>query len=187
MKQTYSSNPSENTEAADKSLKVRDEKVEDVEMTEEQTRGQLLSYENDILSALINAANFREDTDEITQIDIERGGKKILTFHIHPLDEEEYNACREKNTRYVRNKNVGVKIPEKTNAARYRSCLIYEATIPEDREKIWDNKDAWKALNVLNGPDLISKVLKAGEKDAVCEKLDEISGYTATEIETIKN
>lgn len=179
MNQEYSSKPINEAETEDN--------VEDVEMTEEQTRNQLLGYEDDILGALMAAANFRENEDEIVPIEIERGGVKCLSFHIHPLDEEEYNECRERNTKYVRNKNVGVKIPEKTNSSRYRSCLIYEATIPEDRKKIWDNKEAWKRLNVLNGPDLISKVLKAGEKDAICEKLDEISGYNSMEIETIKN
>lgn len=160
---------------------------ETVELTEEQTKDALLSYENDILNGLIAAANFHEDESEIVPIKIERGGKTVLQFRIHPLDEGEYNACRERNTKYVRSRNMGVRMPEKTNSTRYRSCLIYEATVKEDREKIWDNKAAWRELNVLNGPDLISKVLKAGEKDAVCDKLDEISGYSATEVETIKN
>jgi len=70
---------------------------------------------------------------------------------------------------------------------RYRSALIYQATVDEDREKIWNNKDAWKELNVLNGIDLIEKTLLAGEKDAVLELVDKISGYTATTEEVAKN
>ena len=157
------------------------------DMAREQERTNLLAHEDDILSGLMEAADFANDEEEIVPIEIIRKGKTVFTFHIHPLTEEQYNACRKSNTKYVRNKNLGVKMAEETNSARYRSCLIYEATTAEDREKIWNNKAAWKKLTVLNGPDLISKVLKAGEKDAICEKLDEISGYGATELETIKN
>ena len=57
----------------------------------------------------------------------------------------------------------------------------------EDRAKIWDNKNAWKALNVLNGIDLIDRTLLAGEKDAVLELIDKISGYSVTAEETAKN
>ena len=69
----------------------------------------------------------------------------------------------------------------------YRNALIYEATIEEDREKIWDNKQAWKQLDVMSGAELIGRVLKAGEKDAVCDKIDEISGYSAMAEEVAKN
>ena len=87
----------------------------------------------------------------------------------------------------MRNKQLGIKFPENTDSVRYRSALIYQATIKEDREKIWDNKEAWKALNVLTGIDLIEKTLLAGEKDAVLELVDKISGYTSTTEEVVKN
>ncbi len=113
----------------------------------------------------------------------------LFTFRIRPLSEEEYNRCKEKNTKYVRNKQLGIKFPEDTNATRYRSQLIYEATVDEDRAKIWDNKEAWRAprINVTNGIDMIDKVLRAGEKDAVLNKIDEISGYSSTMEEVAKN
>ena len=44
----------------------------------------------------------------------------------------------------------------------------------EDRAKIWDNKQAWNKLNVFTGLDLIDAVLKAGEKDAIYDKIEEI-------------
>ena len=71
--------------------------------------------------------------------------------------------------------------------ARYRAQLIYEATVEEDRDKIWDNRDAWKNLNVLNGTDLVEVVLKSGEKDEILAKLDEISGYQPTMEDVAKN
>lgn len=179
MKNTYSANPE--TETIDTVSEI------DEKLTGEEQAEILLPYENDILAGLMAAANFCEDEEEIVTIDIERGRKRMFSFRIHPLSEDQYTRCREENTKYVRNKNIGVRVAEKTNAARFRSCLIYEATVEEDRKKLWQNKDAWHKLNVLNGPDLISRVLKAGEKDAICDKLDEISGYQSNQLETVKN
>ncbi len=162
-------------------------KVDEIELTEEENKGQLRTYENDILKGLLAAANYKTEEDSIQPVEIARNGVVLIKFHIRPLSEEEYQTCKEKNTKYVRNKQLGIKFPENTDSVRYRSALIYQATIDEDREKIWNNKDAWKALNVLNGIDLIDKTLLAGEKDAVLEIVDKISGYTATTEEVAKN
>jgi len=161
--------------------------IQDADLTEEEAKAQLRTYEGDILKGLLAAADFREDEDSVTPIEIARGGVVFFTFRVRPLSEEEYNHCKEKNTKYVRNKQLGIKFPEDTNATRYRSQLIYEATVEEDRAKVWDNKEAWRALNVLNGIDLIDKVLLAGEKDAVLNKIDDISGYSSTLEEVSKN
>ena len=67
------------------------------------------------------------------------------------------------------------------------TCTRDEATVEEDRDKIWDNRDAWKNLNVLNGTDLVEVVLKSGEKDEILAKLDEISGYQPTMEDVAKN
>lgn len=163
-----------------------DTNVEEVEMTDEENKAQLRIYENDILKGLLQAAAYKNDEESIKKIEVARNGVVLFSFHVRPLSEEEYQECREKNTKYVRNKQLGIKFPENTNSVRYRSELIYRATIDEDREKIWDNKDAWKALNVLSGVDLVDKILLAGEKDAILEIIDKISGYTTME-ETAKN
>jgi len=162
-------------------------KIEEIELTEEENKGQLRAYEDDILKGLLAAANFKTEEDNIQTIEIARNGVVLFKFRIRPLTEEEYRACKEKYTKYVRNKQLGIKFPEYTDAVRYRSALIYQATIEEDRAKIWDNKSAWKALNVINGVDLIDKTLLAGEKDAVLEIIDKISGYSVTTEETAKN
>lgn len=163
--------------------------IQDADLNEEEAKAQLRTYEVDILKGLLAAADFREDESSVTPIEIVRGEHVLFTFRIRPLSEEEYNRCKEKNTRYVRNKQLGIKFPEETNATRYRSSLIYEATIAEDRAKVWDNKDAWRApnINVTNGTDMIDKVLRAGEKDAILNKIDEISGYSSTLEEVAKN
>lgn len=162
-------------------------KIEEIELTEEENKGQLRTYENDILKGLLAAANYETEEENIHPIEIARNNVVLFTFRIRPLSEEEYQKCKDKNTKYVRNKQLGIKFPENTDSVRYRSALIYQATVKEDREKIWDNKEAWKALNVLTGIDLIEKTLLAGEKDAVLEKVDQISGYTATTEEVVKN
>ncbi len=162
-------------------------KIDEIELTEEENKGQLRAYENDILKGLLAAANFKTEEDNIHPVEIARNGVVLFTFRIRPLSEEEYQTCKEKNTKYVRNKQLGIRFPENTDSVRYRSALIYQATIDEDREKTWNNKEAWKALNVLNGIDLIDKILLAGEKDAILEIIDKISGYTVTTEELAKN
>lgn len=132
-------------------------------------------YESDILRGLLEAAE--DQVKETTPIEIRRSGKIYFSFRIHSLSEPDYNRCRERATTYSRKNKLSMKLPEDTNSSRFRSLLIYEATIPEDRAKLWDNKKAWEQLGVLNGPDLIDKVMKAGEKDAIIVRIDEISGY----------
>lgn len=94
---------------------------------------------------------------------------------------------QEKNTTYKRNKQLGTKVAESVEVASYRSDIIYMATVEEDRKKIWDNKAAWDRLGVATGRDLIDIVLMAGEKDAVLDKIEEISGFQPTVEETVKN
>lgn len=161
--------------------------VEEIETDEETAQNTLRNYENDILGGLLAAANYKNDEDEIVPIEIVRGGVVLLKFRIRPLSEDEYVKCRERHTKYVRNKQIGIKVPEDTDTNMYRNALIYQATVAEDREKLWDNKAAWKQLDVLSGKELIGVVLKPGEKDAVLNKLDEISGYSSALEEVAKN
>ena len=159
----------------------------EIEMTEEEKKETVRKYEDDILGGLLAAAGYETDEEDIATIEIKRGKAIVLTFRIHPLSEEKYLKCKKDNTNYKRNRQIGTKIAESVDAARYRSQLIYEATVDEDREKIWDNTAAWRKLNVLNGVDLVEVVLKAGEKDAVLEVLDRISGYQANLEDVAKN
>ncbi len=161
--------------------------VEEIEMGAEADKNLIRSYEDDILGGLLAAANFQNDEDEIVPIEIARNGVVLLKFRIRPLSEDEYSKCKNRYTKYVRNKQIGIKLPEDTDSVMYRNALIYQATVDEDRAKIWDNKEAWRKLDVINGVELIGKVLKAGEKDAVLEKIDEISGYSSVLEETAKN
>ena len=148
----------------------------------------LKEFEGDILNALLAAANYQKDEEEPYTVRVIRKGVILFTFRIRPLSEEDYGRCRKKNTKFVRNKRVGVTMPEEMNTVRYRSQLIYEATLPEDRAKLWDNRQMWEAVNVASGIDAIDKILKSGEKDKILEQLDAISGYDNSELEeTVKN
>jgi len=166
------------------------ENVEEMEFTEEETKNQLRLNEEDFIQGLIAAANFSED--ETQRIEIIREGKLYFAFHIRPLSSEEYDKCRKKHTKYVRNKKLGMKMADETERVKYQSHIIYQATVEEDREKLWDNKQVWKALNakkdrVMNGLDVIECTLKAGEKDRILEAIDKLSGYEDDLEETVKN
>ncbi len=156
--------------------------------TPEEMQGSARAMEDDLLNNLLAAANYKDDEDESVEIVISRGGKDLFSFRIHPLGEDDFNRCRKRCTKYVKSKTqAGLRIPEEVDTVKYRCMLIYEATIPEDRKKIWDNKALWKAKDLATGIEAVDVLLKAGEKNAICEKLDSISGYEMTEEEVAKN
>lgn len=166
------------------------ENIEEREFTEEETRNQMRLNEEDMIQGLIAAANFSEE--ETKTIEVIRGGKTYFRFRIHPLSSEEYDKCRKRHTKYVRNKRLGMTMPDETNRVKYQSEIIYRATVEEDRVKLWDNKQVWKALNakvdhIMNGLDVIENVLKAGEKDQILQEIDKLSGYDDELEETVKN
>lgn len=176
----------------EKELKANAEKqensVEEVVFTEEQNKTQMRMFENDFISGLIAAADFR--TDETQRVEIIRNGKLYFAFDIRPLSEYEYDKCKKKHTKYVRNKQLGLKMPEDTNTAKYRCALIYEATVKADRDKLWDNKKVWETLNeknlqTMNGLDVIENTLLSGEKDRIIDAIDKLSGYDVNNLEEI--
>ena len=167
--------------------------TEDREFTAEETKNQSRAFEGDILRGVLESAGFAETEDEYKTIEVARKGKVLFTFRIRPLTEEEYEKCKKRNTKYVRNKQLGIKMPEDTNNVKYRSDLIYTATVEEDRKKLWDNRQIWNALtdkgvDILTATDVIDTVLKPGEKAAVVDQIDLISGFEDNNFEeVIKN
>lgn len=158
--------------------------VEEREFTEEQNKAQTRMFENDFINGLIAAAGFR--TDEVKHLEIRRGGVLYFAFDIRALGEDEYNRCKTKHTKYVRNKQLGIKLPEDTNTVKYRCAIIHQATVEEDRAKLWDNKKIWDALNdkgcqIMNGLDVIEYALKSGRKERVIEEIDKLSGYDSSD------
>ena len=140
---------------------------------------------------MIDAAEF--GCEETQRVEIIREGRLFFAFRIRPLSSEEYDKCRKRHTKYVRNRQFGMKLPEDTDKVKYQSALIYEATVPEDRKILWDNRKVWNAINakkdrIMNGLDVIECALKAGEKDKILEAIDKLSGYESDNLEeVIKN
>lgn len=160
----------------------------EVETDEEETKGIIRANEEDFIQGLIDAAGFA--VEETQRIEIIRDGRLYFAFNIRPLGSEEYEKCRKKHTKYVRNKNLGMKMPEDTDKVKYQSALIYEATVEEDRSNLWNNKKVWSALKdkgflVANGLDVIENSLKAGEKDKILEAIDKLSGYDGDNLEEV--
>lgn len=164
--------------------------VKEYETGEEDTRALIRANEEDFIQGLISAAEFA--AEETQRIEIVRDGRLFFAFTIRPLSSEEYEKCRKRHTKYVRNKQLGMKMPEDTDKVKYQSALIYQATTEEDRAKLWDNRKVWDSLNakkdrIMNGLDVIECTLKAGEKDRILEAIDRLSGYDANLEEVAKN
>lgn len=164
--------------------------VNEIETDEEETKAIIRANEEDFIQGLIAAADFAEE--ETQRIEIIREGRLYFAFHIRPLSSEEYEKCRKKHTKFVRNKRLGTKMPEDTDTIKYHSAIIYEATVDSDKEKLWDNRKVWNALNakkdrIMNGLDVIEYTLKAGEKDKILEAIDKLSGYESNLEEVAKN
>lgn len=162
--------------------------LHEYETSEEDTKELIRANEEDFIQGLIDAAEFA--SKETQRIEIIREGRLCFAFHIRPLSSEEYEKCRKKHTKYVRNKQLGMKMPEDTNRVKYQSEIIYAATVDEDKEKLWDNRKVWNALNakkdrIMNGLDVIEYTLKAGEKDRILEAIDKLSGYESSNLEEV--
>lgn len=170
--------------------KVEEQEITEYETNEEGTKILIRSNEEDFIQGLIDAAEYA--SEETQRIEIVREGRLYFAFHVRPLSSQEYEKCKKKYTKYVRNKQLGMKLPEDTDRIKYQSAIIYEATVEEDRKNLWDNHKVWNALNakedrIMNGLDVIEYSLKAGEKDKVLEAIDKLSGYDDNLEEVAKN
>lgn len=143
--------------------------------------------EKAILQGLIQAGKEKDDESTYENIQIRRAGKLYFEFRIRPVTEEESITCHEMATKYAPRKRGQPKREIETNGAKFRSWLIYTATVDEDRKKTWDNKAAQDALGVLQGADMIDACLLPGEKDRVIDRINAISGYDDELEDTAKN
>jgi molybdopterin/thiamine biosynthesis adenylyltransferase len=138
---------------------------------------EILMSESDILAGLLELGRSKDEKSNYHNIQIKREGKVKLEFRIRPITEDEVQSCLRKATKYAKAKSGQPKVAIETDSAIFRSIMIYNATVDEDRAKTWDNRQAQEALGVLRGIDMIDRVLLAGEKSRVVDAIEEISAY----------
>lgn len=139
--------------------------------------------ELDLVEGFLKAAEDIEET--LTPIRIERNGKLFFMFHIHPISATDMRTAQKRATTYIpdpRSRKLP-KIEKEKNRVTYESYLIYLATCKADREKLWDNAELRKKLDVMEGFELIDKALLPGEKDSIIDVINEISGYDGNSID----
>jgi hypothetical protein len=169
---------------------VRTEHDEDAETEEETSEERNERYrhaEPDLLKGLFEAVEDKHA--EWGTIEIARQERVLFSFRVRPLDETEYETCREKATTYRRDRRMGnMRVPEDTKLASMNSWVIFTATHPEDCKLLWNNREAWERFGVITGPGMVEKALLAGEKERAVRVIDELSGYDQSQLEeTSKN
>ena len=163
------------------------EVYDETSIEETMPQEEILMNENDLLAGLLELGKSKDETSSYHKIQIKRNGVVKLEFRIRPLTEDETQVCLKEATRYAPKKPNQPKKAIETNNVKFRSLMIYTATIDKDREKIWDNETAKRAFDIFEGWEMIDRVLLAGEKDRVLDKIDEISGYNEDLEETAGN
>lgn len=146
--------------------------------TAELTKEDLLAMEDELLAGLLAAVE--DKGTNTTTITVKRGDKVFFKFRIRMLDDEEVKEIKLRNSTYVKN-SIGVKVLSDFNDVRFRSEIIYRATVEEDRKKLWDNPEAKKRLGCMDGVEMVERALTSGEKDTIYDKIQEFSGYKTTE------
>jgi hypothetical protein len=152
---------------------------------------ELLASEETILKDISGVLEAMETVTTYETFEVIRDNKKLFSFRVRGLDDEEIEKCRDQATKTVKDRRLGnLAVPRDFNAAKFNSLMIYTATHPEDRKALWDNKTLWGKAGVVTGWQLVDKVLRRAEKDAVIELIEKLSGYdegSETLEETIKN
>lgn len=157
---------------------------------DEAKRDELLAAENTILRDVAGVLEAMETITKYEVYDVVRDGKKLFSFRVRGLDDEELEKCRDQATKVVKDRRFGsLAVPRDFNAAKFNSLMIYTATHPDDKKLLWDNKDLWQKANVVAGWQLVDKVLRRGEKEEVIALIEQLSGFDDGENteETLKN
>ncbi len=163
--------------------------TEEAPMTTEEIQDAVAFNENDLLKALKGEGEHKDETKTI----IVKFRAATFSFRIRALSEREYDECREKSTKYQKNRRLGgMRLPEKTDTVGYHTRLIYAATVDEDKALLWDNKNLWAAANAVTGTDMVDKLIPlAGKKQQIVEQIELLSGFDddseSNYEETVKN
>lgn len=155
-------------------VKKEEEKV----ITGLETAKNVEEAEYDLVASLLAAANYENDPELVTTIDLCRNGKFLFSFSIHPLGDEEVKRIRKKATTYMPNpaNRKLPKIEKDFDDGLFNSLIIYAATVEEDKKKIWGNPAIMQKFDLVEPHESINKLLTVGEKADISSKVVEISG-----------
>lgn len=139
--------------------------------------------EYDLVSSLLEAAEFRNSDETIEEIEMHRRGKYLFTVHLRPLSEPEVRKARKSATIYMPNPN-GKKYPpieKDVDTAKFNAWLIYMATVEDDQQKIWGNPAIMQKYGLMQPVESIDVLLTMGEKRYLADKVSDISGLNDDE------
>lgn len=145
--------------------------------------------EYDLVSSLLEAANFQTDDNNITEVEIKRSGKYLFSVHIHPISDTDARFARKKATVYMPNPN-NKKLPpieKEFNNSTFGSWLIYLATTEEDQAKIWGNTQVMAQKGLTQPWESVNVLLTLGEKRKVLDLVTSISGMDDDEDEVMSD
>lgn len=134
--------------------------------------------EYDLVTSLLEAAEFKTAADNITEVEIKRSGKYLFSVHIHPISDPDTRFARKKATTFMPNPTNKKLAPvEKDfNNSKFTSWLIYLATTEEDQQKIWGNPAIMQKKGLMEPWESIDVLLSVGEKRAMLDEVFKISG-----------
>lgn len=135
--------------------------------------------ERDLVTSLLEAAEFKTSEDNITEAEIKRNGKVLFTVRLHPISEPDARFARKKATTFMPNPN-NKKLPpiEKDhNGALFSSWLIYLATTEEDQQRIWGNPAIMQKYGLAQPVESVDVLLTYGEKQKLADLVGTISGF----------
>ena len=134
--------------------------------------------EYDLVKSLLSAMDYKEDEENIVEVEIRRKDVYLFTVHLHPISDEDIRLARKKSNVYMANPN-GKKFPKlvkESDETKLKSWIIYLATTEDDQQKIWGNKAVKDKAGLMENYESIGVLCTAGEKNALFNKVCEISG-----------
>lgn len=143
--------------------------------------------EYDLVKSLLESADYKNSEEEVTEVEIKRGGKYLFSVHFHPLSDTDARTARKKSTTYMPNPN-NKKLPpieKELDTAKFNSWLIYLATTEADQGKIWGNSAVMQKYALAQPVESIDVLLTMGEKRKLVDLVSEISGMNDEEDEVI--
>lgn len=134
--------------------------------------------EYDLVKSLLEAADYKNDSENFSTIEIKRGGKFLFSFRVRPLSDDDIRIARKKATVMMDNPQ-GKKFPrieKERNSALYNSWLLYLATVEEDQAKIWGQPAVMQKHGLQLPVESIDILLNLGEKEKALDIVLKTSG-----------